>query len=187
MKIYLKRRPENNAHTIFKLLLWLLLLLTSFAASTGQHKENKSNTWVLREDGIGPVKIGMTLSELNSVLHEETLMTDDKDNEGCFYVKPKKLANALFMIIDGRLARIDVDGLGITTERGILVGDSESHTLRVYGPSVKVVPNIYTDGHYLTVRSRTGEYGIRFETDKGKIERFYAGEFTAIQFVEGCQ
>ncbi len=78
-------------------------------------------------DGIGPVKIGMTLTELNSVLHEEPSLTDDKDNEGCFYVEPKKFANASFMIIDGRLARIDIQEAGIKTVTGIIVGDTEAH------------------------------------------------------------
>jgi len=30
-------------------------------------------------------------------------------------------------------------------------------------------------------------YGIRFETDTGKILMFYVGTYEAIQYVEGCE
>jgi len=53
---------------------------------------------------------------------------------------------------------------------------------------MKVTGHQYIDtGHYLTVRSADGRYGIRFETDKGKIIEYYAGTYEAIQYVEGCQ
>jgi hypothetical protein len=79
------------------------------------------------------------------------------------------------------------DGPGISTTEGIQVGDSEKHAGRVYGTRLKVEPQQYIDdGHYLTARSRDGRYGIRFETEKAKIQRFYAGRFKAVQYVEGC-
>lgn len=147
-----------------------------------------SDVWVLHEDGIGPVKVGMSLSQLNTVLHEKFSMPGSKDDQGCFYVNPTKNPHVAFMIEDGRLARIDVDGPGVATAEGIQVGDSEARALQVYGSRLKVEPHAYTgpEGHYLTVRSKSGRYGIRFETDKGKIETFYAGRFEAVQYIEGC-
>lgn len=143
--------------------------------------------WVIREDGVGPVKVGMSLSQLNRVLSEKFSMPQDKGDQGCFYVKPAKHAHIAFMIEDGHLARIDVDKAGISTAEGIQVGDSEAHALQVYGPRLKIEPLHYTEGHYLTVRSINGRYGIRFETEKGKIQTFYAGRFEAVQYIEGCQ
>jgi hypothetical protein len=147
------------------------------------------DAWVLREDGIGPVKIGVGLRELNTILQERFRLPAEKDDRACFYVKPKHHPHVAFMILDGRLARIDVDGGNISTTGGIHVGDSEMHTLRVYGSKLKVEPSQYTgpEGHYLTLRSTNGRYGIRFETDDSKITQFYAGRFDAIQLVEGCE
>lgn len=73
----------------------------------------------------------------------------------------------------------------MATSEGVQVGDSEEHVKQVYGSGLKVEPHHYTDGHYLTLRS--GNYGIRFETEKRKVSTFYAGTFEAIQYVEGCQ
>ena len=91
------------------------------------------------------------------------------------------------MIENGHLVRIDVDKAGIATAEGVQVGDSEEHAKQVYGARLKIAPHHYTDGHYLTVGSKSAGYGIRFETENGKIETFYAGTFEAIQYVEGCQ
>ena len=147
------------------------------------------DVWVVREDGISPVKVGMSLSQLNTVLHEKFSMPDNKEDQGCFYVNPAKHAHIAFMIENGRLVRIDVDGAGVATGEGIQVGDSEKRARQEYGARLKVAPHAYTspEGHYLTIRSGSGRYGIRFETYKGKIETFYAGRFDAIQYIEGCQ
>jgi hypothetical protein len=162
-----------------------LAVVTLFSMSIVQADED----WVIREDGVGPVEIGMTLPQLNAVLHERFSMPKDKDDQGCFYVQPTKHAHIAFMIEDGRLARVDVDAHGIPTAEGIQVGDSEEHARRVYGTRLKVEPHAYIpeEGHYLTVHSKDGRYGIRFETEKGKIQMFYAGQFKAVQYIEGCQ
>jgi len=146
-----------------------------------------NDTWTLRQDGIGPIKIGMTLPQLSTALHEKFKLPENKDDQGCFYVKPAKHRVSL-MIEDMHLVRIDINKPGTPTEKGIQVGDSEKHALQAYGPDAKVEEHKYNpDGHYVTIRSKDGRYGIRFETDKGKIEQFYAGTFEAIQYVEGCQ
>jgi hypothetical protein len=59
---------------------------------------------------------------------------------------------------------------------------------QIYGSKMEVKEHQYIDtGHYLTVRSADGRYGVRFETDKGRITEFYAGTYEAIQYVEGCE
>ena len=115
-------------------------------------------------------------------------MPQDKDDQGCFYVHPKIHPQIALMIEDGHLVRIDVDKPGISTEKGVSLGDSEAHAKRVYGTTLQVDPSKYTGdqgGHYLTLIS--GKYGLRFETEHGKITEFYAGTASAIKYVEGCE
>jgi hypothetical protein len=159
-----------------------VLAIVSAAASLA------SDGWIVRQDGVGAIKIGMSLSHLNTVLHEKFAMPEKKDDQGCFYVHPAKHPAVSLMIEDGRLARIDVDKAGVLTVEGVQVGDSEKHVLQVYGLSLKVEEHAYTpEGHYLTVRSKDGRYGVRFETEKGKVQTFYAGRFEAVKYIEGCQ
>ena len=129
----------------------------------------------------------MTLAQLKATLHQK-LEEKESGSEGCFYVHPHGYNHVSFMIIDGRVVRVDVGAPGIKTSTGIQVGSSEAHTRQVYGARMKVTAHQYIDaGHYLTVRSVDGRYGVRFETDKGKIVSFYAGTYDAIQYVEGCE
>jgi len=175
-----QRCPELKRTCLFllrSLPLTLLLVATSFAG----------DAWVIREDGVGPVKIGMSLAELSAALHQE-LAADERDQEGCFYINARAHDNVSFMIIDGHVARVEVGAPGVKTSTGIQVGDSEAQVQKVYGAKLKVTEHTYVDtGHYLTVRSADGRYGVRFETDKGRITMFYAGKFDAIQYVEGCE
>jgi hypothetical protein len=175
-----RRCPELNRTCLFflrSLLLTLLLPTSSFAI----------DDWVIREDGVGPVKVGMTLAQLSAALHQE-LAADERGEQGCFYINAHGHDNVSFMIIDGHVARVDVGAPGNKTSTGIQVGDSEAQIQKVYGARVKVDAHQYIDtGRYLTVRSADGRYGVRFETDKGKITMFYAGKYDAIQYVEGCQ
>ena len=138
-----------------------------------------SDSLAVRFDGVGAVKIGMSLSQLNAALQRKS---EPDDEGGCFYVESSKHPHLKFMIIDGRLARIDVEDPGASTSAGIQVGDSDSRVKQVYGSRVKITAHQYIDsGHYLTIRSSSGKYGIRFETDQGKVVTFYAGTYEAIQ------
>jgi hypothetical protein len=59
--------------------------------------------------------------------------------------------------------------------------------LKAYGHRLEITPRHDVEGHYLTLRSADERYGIKFETEKGKIEAFYAGRAEAIQYVDGCE
>jgi len=94
------------------------------------------------------------------------------------------------MIEDGHLVRVDVEKPGIATDKKVRVGDSEEQVKKAYGSELKIEPSKYTGeegGRYLTFRSPEGKYGVRFETEKGKVTTFYAGTYEAIQYVEGCE
>jgi len=142
------------------------------------------SVWVVRQDGVGPAKFGMNLPQLNMALRERFAMPEDKNEQGCFYVTSTEHPQVSFMVENGHLVRVDVDKSGIGTAEGVQVGDSEEHVMQVYGSRLKVEPHVYTNGHYLTIHN--GDYGVRFETDKGKVSTFYAGTFEAVRYVEGC-
>ena len=141
----------------------------------------------MREESVGPVKIGMSLNQLRAVLNEK-LVGEESGTEGCYYVHARGHDHISFMIEDGKVSRIDIEAPGFATLTGVQVGNSESRLRQVYGTKLKVTEHKYIDtGHYFTVQSQNGRYGVRFETDKGKILRFYAGRYESIQYVEGCE
>jgi hypothetical protein len=129
----------------------------------------------------------MTLSQLSAALHQE-LTADERGEHGCFYINARGHESISLMIVDGHVVRVDVGAPGVRTSTGIQVGDSEARVRKVYGARIKIQAHQYIDGgHYLTVSSTDPRYGVRFETDAGKIVEFYAGKYDAIQYVEGCE
>ena len=55
---------------------YLGILAASLAAAP---KPSTPKAWVLRFDGTGPVKIGMSLEQLNTALNENFSMPEDED------------------------------------------------------------------------------------------------------------
>ena len=67
------------------------------------------------------------------------------------------------------------------------IGTSKAELQKLYR-AIKVEPHFYDDtGFYLTLLSKDGRYGIRFEIEDGRVSSYYAGLTKAIQYVEGCE
>jgi hypothetical protein len=142
--------------------------------------------WIVRADGIGPLRVGVSLASASRALGEELRVAD----EGCDHVNPSAMPDGvLLMIIDDTVARVEVDTAGVRTAEGAQVGDSESRVLELYGALARIEPHKYTypDGHYVVV-APPGDtlHRIVFETFKGRVTTYRAGRLPAVQFVEGC-
>ncbi len=143
----------------------------------------------VRADGIGTVRIGATVDELVSALGTRPARADSLDPR-CDYLRvPDVLPGVWFMVIEGRLARIDVDSAGPATTEGVRVRDSAEKVLRLYAPRVVETPHKYTDGKYLTVTpAAPGDsiYRMIFETDGRAITRYRVGRLPEVGWVESC-
>ena len=150
-----------------------------------------ADTWTVRPDGIGPVRVGMKLQTLTTDLHLHYSISYamDSDQKTCFYVNLKSRPGISLMILEGRVARVDINNQQTQTAEGIHNGDSEADALRAYGKRLRIAPDAYTgpEGHDLTLHSTDGRYGIRFVTDAGKVTHIYAGTAEAIEYIEGCE
>jgi hypothetical protein len=164
-----------------------VLLLVAFASASVE-LAGQSDYSVVRFDGIGAVRLGMSLRELNSALRTSYTRPTDPDEKSCSYFGVPGQSGISLMLLNGRVARVDIDNAITRTVKGIQNGDSESRAVQVYGKRLKVEPNHYIpeSGHYLTLQSSNRKFGIRFESDDGKITRYYAGTAEAIAFIEGC-
>jgi len=147
------------------------------------------SAWVIRFDGIGPAMVGMSVSQLDTALHESFSPPRDKDEQLCYSVDSPKHPGVSFMLENAHITRVDVDGSAMATAEGIRVGDTEARVKQVYGSRLKVEPNAYSGSAdpVLTMRSADGRYGIRFITKKRKVRLIYAGRWQSIQYIEGCE
>jgi hypothetical protein len=150
-------------------------------------------TWTVTERGYGPLQAGMTLAEARSALGD-TMSIPAPSDSVCDHVTPAFAKGAepsmLFMIEQGRIARVEVRDSSVATAAGARVGDARSRIETLYRGRVRVEPHKYTDGKYLIVPLGTGAdslFRLVFETDEnGKVSTFRSGLYPQVQWVEGC-
>ena len=142
-------------------------------------------------NGYGPVRIGMSAQALETALGVKLERgAPDGDSEACEYVAASRgYEGVSFMLLNQRLARIDVSSPKVRTRSGARIGLSQEAVLALYPGRIKISPHEYTapDGSYLTMFSPDKRHGMRFETDHGKVTVYYAGTAEAVQYIEGCQ
>ncbi|HLF69626.1 MAG TPA: hypothetical protein VI541_01580 [Actinomycetota bacterium] len=140
-------------------------------------------------DGIGPVRVDMTLEEASSAAGRRIIAGVSIGGESpgdCSFAKPDGGPEGLlFMTIDGRIARVDVANREIKTSEGATIGTEESALRRMY-PGITSKPHAYTDGRYLIHRPDGGQRAIVFETDGSKVTQFRSGREPEVEAVEGC-
>lgn len=144
----------------------------------------------LSEDGIGPIQIGMNLSD---AVNMGLLNDNPTRNPRCDWVYPAVGSGipdgVNVMVVNGKIARIDVDTGAVTTEDGAKIGDSEDRLRSIYGDELTVEPHKYIEaGHYMTVLGDSASAGkaLVFETDGKQVTSFRAGRLPEVKWVEGC-
>jgi hypothetical protein len=144
----------------------------------------------LNEDGLGQIQVGMNLSDAANMglLNENPTMRKE-----CDFVFPAVGAGipdgVSVMVVNGKIARIDVDTGSVTTEDGAKIGDTEDRLKTIYNGDLQVEPHKYIEGgHYMTVLGDSASAGkaIVFETDGKHVTSFRAGRLPEVKWVEGC-
>jgi hypothetical protein len=143
--------------------------------------------WCLGMEGIGPVRAGMSVDEVLP-LADWSGLERRQQAESCWYLRYDGPAAFLLMIIDGRVARIELRGKSaLRTISGAHLGMSEDALRAMYGARLDVQPHKYDpDGHTIVLEASSGDFGLRFETSKGKVTAIQAGPSEHLHYVEGC-
>lgn len=147
-------------------------------------------------DGIGPIGVGMTLKEASAAaglaLVDGGVNAGDEGNAECFYYEPENgPVGVSFMVINNRIARVDIDNPRVTTISGAKIGDSSDRIQGLYPELIEVGNHKYVpEGKYLTLVPKLPQnqnYRLIFETDASdRVTRFRAGKLPEIEYVEGC-
>ncbi|HYI93789.1 MAG TPA: hypothetical protein VEX68_09620 [Bryobacteraceae bacterium] len=160
-----------------------LVIATGLAYAT-----NLDDMHRLSFTGLGPVRIGMTESQVRKILSGK-VKTEKAMGSDCYYMNPT--ASGLgFMMLSSRVARIDVFKGSWRSVSGAGIGSTEEQVKKMYGDLLSVKRHKYDDkGHYLIVRPRDPTYKgyeMRFETDGKIVRTFRSGLAEAVLLVEGC-
>jgi hypothetical protein len=143
--------------------------------------------WCLGMEGIGPVRAGMTVDQVLPLADWSGLERREQ-TASCWYLRYEGPNAFLLMIIDGRVARIELRGKSaLRTISGAHLGMSEDALRAMYGARLKVQPHKYDPrGRTITLEAGGGGHGLRFETSGGRITAIQSGPSEHLHYVEGC-
>jgi hypothetical protein len=150
-----------------------------------------STEWTVSPAGYGPVHAGMTLAQAAQAAGR-AFGDPQMGAEECDYflfADDSVKGSAHFMVVNGQIARVDVNDSTISTAEGARVGDTEQRIMELYPGRVTVQPHKYSDGHYLVVAPASpadSGRNIIFETDGQKVTTYRAGRMPEVEYVEGC-
>lgn len=141
--------------------------------------------WDLSFKGFGPVTVGMSVREAEKAL--KVSLNEDDASESCHYARNDgDLPGVAFMVVDGKIARVDISSPAYRTSKGARVGMTEQEVRQIY-PKVAVEPHPYDDaGHHLVVTSDDERHGMVFETNGKVVTEFRAGWREPVGYIEGC-
>lgn len=155
-------------------------------APPGAAFDSAASPWAVSETGAGPVRVGMTTAEARLATGGALSLPVSLD-ASCEHVRVREAPGGLrFMVVGGRVVRVEVDSATVPTSRGARVGDSEARIRELYGAGVRTEAHRYTTGHYLVVPSPDTTRLVVFETDGRVVTRYYAGRMPEVRWVEGC-
>ena len=140
--------------------------------------------------GLGPVKVGMTKGQAERA-GGTRLIWSGRAIRGCRYLRPlDRSIRASFMVVNRRIARVDVASRGIRTVSGFRVGDDEQAIREHFGHRLHVSRHEYLPrGRYLEViprERRERNRRVIFETDGERVTYIRAGRLPEVRYVEGC-
>ncbi|MEA2275327.1 MAG: hypothetical protein QOC78_287 [Solirubrobacteraceae bacterium] len=143
---------------------------------------------VITLDGLGPLRIGMSVAEAEAVLHER-LDVPYRGTPPCGFARPRSTPPGVSLMFQtSELVRIDV--LGATrTLSGAHVGNSDADIERIYSGRIKVAPNLLIPhGHELIFQtSDHPDRELLFQTDENSVvTEFKAGKRDAVEQPEPC-
>lgn len=173
-----------------KIFLFLLLTccLVSFAAS-----KIPNDSWQIRANALGPIKVGMTIEEAEQVAHKKIISEPLTAGmtEACRYAnfadEPK---NVLLMLNNNHIVRIEIKNSTFETDKGIAVGSGVKQVLANYHNQIIIEPDKYNAEkgwqNLIFTPSNDKQHQIIFDTDGKKIINIRLGKLPEVAFVEGC-
>lgn len=137
---------------------------------------------------FGPVNIGVTAAEAAKAIGSPLI--GDIATADCGYMRPRYGPGGVsFMMIGGRIARIEIDSCQLKTGRGARIGHTEARVKELH-VGIEVSSHRYDDnGRYLTFVPKDAidsQYRLLFETDGKQVTKFRAGRIPEVEWVEGC-
>ncbi|HBK99807.1 MAG TPA: hypothetical protein DD001_22045 [Microcoleaceae bacterium UBA10368] len=188
-------RELNSSTKFFTLLIGTLIIVAVWVTSVNAQAQLTENS-KLALNGIGPIRVGMTVEEASQSAGVRLVQTQSGGEEyGCFYFKPQGEPKGIaFMVTKGRIARVGISNERITTIKGAKIGDTEDQIISLYPGQIQITKNPLfarpeAKSKYLTFVPKDAadkNYRIIFVTANNRVISFRSGKIPEVDYIEGC-
>lgn len=146
-------------------------------------------------DGIGPIRVGMTVAETSRSAGVKLVKSDKHFNEEyCAYFKPQGGPQGIdFMVTKRHIARVDISNERVTTIKGAKIGDSQQRIFALYPGQIQSTKHPYArppaNKKYLVFVPKDAAdktYRMIFDVLDDRVRYFMSGKLPEIEYPEGC-
>lgn len=158
--------------------------------TTGSAPATESASYRIAINGIGPVRLGMSLDEVEKSW--EGGFHGDRKRYGtsdCFFLSPIGFGeDAKFWVINNKLHHISITSSSFSTKSGAKVGDPRERLAQLYGDKLKVTDDPVLGLNYTFIPSDTKDaaYRLRFYIREDRIAQIDIGTSDTIDQSEYC-
>jgi hypothetical protein len=165
-----------------------MALLLPCAHAAGKAPAGIPPASLLSADGLGPLRIGMTLKSVNGILKQPLVPSDKalRAVANCDYQDLPEAPGVALVFVDGRLARIDVSGGNTASDRGIRLGATLAEVREKYPEGLKATLDFVDDGISLTAAAPGSPNALSLQFETARLTRMVAGRRKAVRYAEGC-
>lgn len=140
--------------------------------------------------GVGDVAVGMTVSEASMAAGFPLVPAGAIADPSCYRVAPQGgIAGVSFVVAEGTIATVEIDGAPITTSSGAGVGDTEDEIKGLFPDRLQSEPRPEGGGNLLVFVPRSADdagYRVVFVTDGEVVLRYRAGRLPEVGESDPC-
>jgi hypothetical protein len=142
----------------------------------------------LHANGLGRLKIGMSLSQVNHLLSRKITPTPValRADPRCDYQALPQAPGVAVVFIDGRLERIDISSADFADENGIKIGDALNEVAGKLPASKREPLDFMPEGTSMVIERSDHANGLSYQFEGRSLTRMIAGDKKVMRYAEGC-
>lgn len=184
-------RKLNSLPKFFTLLIGTMVIVAVWVTAVNAQVQLTERS-KLALNGIGPIKVGMTVDEATraaGVKLVKSYAPPHEESPSYFepQVEPKGIS---FMVTKGRIVTVYISNQRVTTIKGAKIGDTEEQIFSLYPGQIKVTENPLggRGGNNLTFVPRDAadsNYRLIFDTGNDKrVKKFRSGQLPQVEHID---
>lgn len=185
-------RNFNNSTKFFTAFISTIVIIVMWVTSVNAQAQLTERS-KLAIDGIGPIRVGMTVDEASRSLGARLVKSSTLNRLYCAYFEAEGGPKGInFMVVKDRIATVDISNKRVTTIKGAKIGDSEERIFALYPDQIQATKSARLpkeNGSLIFVPKDAADkdYRLIFEIRNHRVSDFRSGKLSEVVHIENCE